>query len=101
MYDQSEKYSAEIAEMVFELRKKCFEAGIPFFVSCAVSDDGKHTEYVNDMISPADIDKKLSQDKIAEYVKMLNGFIAVPEQRPAEMEIDMDDIGIANMITDE
>ena len=92
MYDKTEYFEETIMPMIQKLKAECFAAKIPLFVSCAVKDTGDATEYRNEMISEAQVcDCKLSDNKLTEYAKILNGFIAVPEEAPLELEFELSD----------
>lgn len=90
MFNKEEIFNQEIAPIVQELKSACFKQGIPMFLSCAVKDAKPDTEYINEMVSPSQLNVTLGDDKIAEMVKILNGFVAVPETKPLELEFDVE-----------
>lgn len=90
MFDKSQIYEEEIRPLVLRLKTLCGAHNIPVLISCAVKDNGTETLYENEMLSVAQAGCELKEDKIAEMIKMMNGFIAVPEERPLEMDFEFD-----------
>ena len=90
MFNKEEAFNQEIAPIVQSLKSACFKQGIPMFLSCAVRNENHDTEYISEMISPAQLEVALKNDRIAEMVKVLNGFVAVPETKPLELEFDVE-----------
>lgn len=90
MYDKTEEFEQQIAPTIQKLKAECFQNGVPLFLSCAVKDTQSTTEYISEMVSPAQLGVDLADDRIAEMVKMLNGFVAVPEAKPLELEFEVE-----------
>ena len=76
----------EITSKINELLELCQYRNVPMFVTIAVSDDGKKTEYYNRMHSAKAHNIKLSDDKISKHVLIANGFKAVPPREFVEIE---------------
>lgn len=80
MLNKTESYETNIRAKVEELKKACYEAGIPMFFSCAIADDGTHTVYKNEMVSPLSVNTALSEDLIADFVIVINGGVTHAEE---------------------
>ena len=87
-FDYSKEYDEKIKPLIFKLRKQCYHAGIPMFVTCAVADDGNKTTYKSEMLSPRVTQKEVSQNYIADMVNILNGFTTIPPTEQVELDFD-------------
>ena len=82
------EFDETIRPLILSLRAACNVAGIPMFLSCVIpGEKGEREEYVNEMLSPSVVNCSLADDKIAEFVKILNGFHAVPDVETIEVEL--------------
>ncbi len=82
------QFEEEISPLILQLRAACNVAGIPMFLSCVIpEEDGSQERHINEMISPAVVNCTLKNDKIAEYVKVFNGFHTVPSIDTMEVEL--------------
>lgn len=88
-YDRTAEYTASVEPIVKKLMAECDRLGIPAYFSCAVSDDGKTTEYRNDIISCACVDKELSRDLFPKYALVYDGFNVVPYNDVSLIEEEM------------
>lgn len=89
-YDKSFEFTEEISPLLNELKKKCLVHGVPMITVFAIKNDNMGTEYANEMLSAMQVSRNLTDNKIAEIVKILNGFIAVPDDNPLEMDFEFD-----------
>lgn len=88
-FDKTEEYNDEIIDLVTKLRIACNRNKMPMFVSICTKNNEKETVYKNEMVSAASSGIRLKDDKLVEFVKILNGFSAVP--REDELDIEFDD----------
>lgn len=79
----SEKiYEDEIAPVVQQLRAVCQRHHLPMFVSVIVGNKNGETTYKNDMLSPTFLNRSgIYEDKIAEYIKVTNGYITIRDSK--------------------
>lgn len=89
--DLKKEYAAEIAPLVLELKKKCYEHNIPMFFCAAVADNGKTTEYKNEMLSAEIVRQNLSDDRIAKMVNVVLGYDVVMPSKPQEIDFVVED----------
>lgn len=106
MFDKSAKYSKEIEPLIVQLKAACNLYQIPFFVSCAVFDDGEKTTYKSDMISAYGNGIQLAQDMFPKFANVLNGFETVlpssePELELSERQIEAPELGDPNLTSHE
>nr|WP_298060645.1 hypothetical protein [uncultured Blautia sp.] len=80
----------ELIEKINELLELCQYRNTPMFVTVALSDDGKQTEYYSRMHSAKAHNINLSNDQIAKHILIANGFAAVPPRE--SMEIDTENL---------
>lgn len=92
MYDKQTVYDARIKELVKKILLICSAEQIPVILSFAVKDDGKHTSYVSEMISPMASGTKLSDDRIAKHAAVVHGFDVIPASRALARHEIMEDI---------
>ena len=78
----------ELKEKIDDLRIFCATNGIPFFVTCAIKNDKKKTEYLNELIDPALFGIHLNEDYIHEHLKVSKGFRAATNGEPLELEFE-------------
>ena len=88
-YDRTAEYEANVLPLLKKLMAECDRLGIPAYFSCAVSDDGKTTEYKNDIISCACVDRELSRDLFPKYALVYDGFNVVPYNDVSLIEEEM------------
>ena len=88
-YDRTAEYEANVAPVVKKLMAECDRLGIPAYFSCAVSDDGKTTQYRNDIVSSACVDRELSRDLFPKYALVYDGFNVVPYNDVSLIEEEM------------
>ena len=88
-YNRKNEYEAQVEPVVKKLMAECDRLGIPAYFSCAVSDDGKDTEYRNDMVSAASVDRELTRDLFPKYALVYDGFNVVPYNDVSLIEEEM------------
>ena len=104
LFDSKQKkiYEQEIEPLIVQLKERCRQNKMPFFVSvCIDATDplcltaGMDTDiinptykntYMNELVTPYQTDMKLYPDYIAEFIKIINGFHAVPPQEPISQD---------------
>lgn len=80
MYDLSKKYEDTVLPLVQEVQKVCYKLNIPFFMTFAVADDGRKTEFVSEIYDEVAAGIPLTQDYINKMACVLRGFIVVPNE---------------------
>lgn len=96
MFDKKELFASQIEDKLAEVGRLCNRLRIPFVWVAAVADDGKETkyktvieagendnppdaEYICDGVTPGAMEIPVSDDRIREIIKIMNGFTAVPK----------------------
>ena len=87
-FNKEDIYNNKIKDIVDELRSACYEAGIPMFLSMAVSQTKESTRYQTEAISPEYIDTPLVDDKFPKFINVNNGFDTVYPGSEDVMELD-------------
>lgn len=107
IYNKREKFNELVEGKLEEIRRLCNLLRIPFVWVAAVGEDGEKTDYtiaidanqeeddadqryICNGLTPGSMDINLSDDKIREIIKVMNGFKAVPKN--IELTISEDDI---------
>lgn len=98
----TESYKSKIAPIVAELRNACYKAKIPMFATFAVSDDGIKTEYVREILSPAMLGVRITQNQIRSFIRIMQGYKLVAPEDDDEIPIGGNlEIPIQDMILNE
>ena len=87
-FNAKRTYEEKIAEKVNELKLLCNEEKIPMFFACAASSTEKRTEYVYEYIGTVPNEINLKNDKIADFVNVVNGFETVPPREIVEINFE-------------
>lgn len=87
-YNKKNTYEQEIYNKVNELKLLCNQEKIPMFFACAISSTEKKTVYETEYISAASNDIILKDDKIADFINVVNGFDTVPPKEIIEIEYE-------------
>ena len=87
-FNNEEIYSNKIKNIVDELRRACYEAGIPMFLSMAVAQTKDSTKYQTEAVSPEYIDVPLVDDKFPKFINVNNGFDTVYPGSEDVMELE-------------
>ena len=72
-YDHNEM-KKEIQKKMKEFKAFCAEFDIPMFMTVALKNTDKETEYLSEMVDPVLMGIDLTDDHIHEYLKILKGF---------------------------
>lgn len=88
-YDKKEEYEAIIQPLVKKLMAECDRLSLPAYFSCAVADDGKNTQYMNDIVSSVSVDRTLANDLFPKYALVYDGFNVVPYNDVSLIEEEM------------
>lgn len=101
MFDKNKEYQEHILPLVKEILLYCDEYHIPVFMTFAVSDNGKQTEYATEMISAVAAAEKLKDDQLVKHAAVVSGFEVVPVLGPSaiydEEEILAEEAANGNM----
>lgn len=79
-----------IRNLVGEIRSICEDHELPFFFSVARSNSAEGTEYFSDVLTPADVDNPLRDDKITPALQVLLGYKAVLPAHVKDFLVDED-----------
>lgn len=74
VYDKSEIYDNEIKQHVEEIQRICVKNDIPFLYSFAIKNTKKGTEYKNNVVTTANLDFELTDDRITKCLCAMNGW---------------------------
>jgi hypothetical protein len=86
--DKEEAYDQHVHPIVQELEKTCYREGIPMFAAFAVKDDGRTTEYRNTYISARTLRRPLSSNRMAHFVRIVQGYKTIAPEDEAEFRFD-------------
>ena len=89
-YNKVSIYQEQIYDKVNELKLLCNEARIPMFFACAVANTDKKTTYETEFISAESNNIHLKDDKITDFINVVNGFTTSPPHEAFEIDMDMD-----------
>lgn len=92
MYDKQEVFKKHIQKKADELNDLCKSLGIVSFMSFAVKDDGKTTDYKNYIYGSASNRITLADDQIRGHVNVANGFQTVPPGDDTDSDEYMSDL---------
>jgi len=87
-FDKKEIYDQKIAPLLQSLMQACGEEKLPVFITVAVKNDNKDTEYVTSMASSSVHSLDLENDRFPKLVNVMNGFDTVPHFDPIELEFN-------------
>ena len=87
-YDQSEVYKHSVLPIIKELERVCYQNGIPVFTACAVTETGKETFYQHSLMGPTNLNMQLSDDKLAEFIRVIQGYRVIAPDDFAEIQFD-------------
>lgn len=88
--ERREVYQEKVKPIVENLERTCYREKIPMFASFAVFDDKKKTEYENVMLSPTTINFRLSDDKIADFIRVIQGYRTISPGDDTEFQFTED-----------
>lgn len=72
-YNEKDTFNKKIAPRLKEIKEICAIHQIPFFFTCAVSNNEKETNYMTDMVL-AGADRTLTENQIGNAILFFNGF---------------------------
>lgn len=78
------EHKEELKRRIQEFSNFCILNKIPMFLTACISDNGKSSEYVSEMISPDVLEPKLSDDRFPKFVNVGLGFETVPANEVIE-----------------
>lgn len=86
--DKEDAYDQRVQPIVQELEKTCYREGIPMFAAFAVKDDGKMTTYRNTFISARTLRRPLSDNQMAHFVRVVQGYKTIAPEDEAEFRFE-------------
>lgn len=93
IYNKKAYFNKRIYPIMQQLVKECYFAKIPCFFSAAVANTDFSSVYVSECVSDTDIDFKLYDDKISEFIKVLRGAKVTFTSDIEEMDFEGLDVG--------
>lgn len=87
-YDKTDIYNSVINNKIQEIIQLCNAEQLPIFISVAVANDDKGTEYRNEMFASATNDIFLKNDKFPDFVNVMNDFRTVPPAKIVVIDCD-------------
>lgn len=85
-YSKKAVYDENIKEFVKKVVLLCEKEKIPMFMTFALENDSKHTDYVVEMLSAASEGRSLKDDRIVKHALIVNGFEVVPKKTSLMVE---------------
>ena len=79
-YTKEDFYKSTLEKAIGDIQARCFNEGIPCFMTFAIADDDNKTTYRTEVVSPAAAGRELSDDHIYRHMSILSGFSTVPPQ---------------------
>lgn len=64
---------SELLKQITHLKSICERNQIPFFVSALIEDNGEESTYKSEILSPADVQLKLTNDRITQHLNVALG----------------------------
>ncbi len=89
-YSRREEYDSEIKGYVKEILLLCSKYNIPVFMTFAVADTGKGTEYVTEMLSSTSEGVSLRDDHLVKHAMVTAGFEVTPKKESPVLEEEME-----------
>lgn len=87
-FDKKEYFEAELLPLLREFIAGCSMNKIPCIVLAAVREFDGETEYHNEIVPPAAVNRNLSNDKIADVIKLAHGYtVSQPIELPPDEAI--------------
>ena len=87
-FNQKKYFENEIYNKVNELKLLCNAAKIPMFFACATVSTDKKTTYETEYVGTESNDIHLKDDKITEFINVVNGFETIPPRNIVEIEFE-------------
>lgn len=87
-YNKKKTYMNEIYDKVNELKLLCNEEKIPMFFACAVESTDKKTVYETEYVGSKSNGIELKDDKICDFINVVNGFETIPPKKIIEIDYD-------------
>lgn len=81
IFDKTKEFDEEIKPLIEKIDIKCREKRIPYFFTCAIKNNETGTQYSSNMLSSVKSGRNLENDVIAEGIKVLRGYHAVPSNK--------------------
>lgn len=89
-FNKKKYYSETIAEKLNELKILCNNEKLPFFFACAVENTDRKTTYEYDFIGTNPNEIYLKDDKIVDFINVVNGFDVIPPRKIVDIDYDID-----------
>ena len=86
-FDQTEVFNTLILPRLREVIAGCSMYKIPCVFMAAIKEEESETTYHTEIVPPASSDRKLSDDKIADMIKLSHGYtVSMPIELPSEFD---------------
>lgn len=77
-----------LISLVKQFQEYCVMNDIPFYLSIAISEDGKHTRYANKGNLPSSMGINLSDDRYGRYLAVAAGFETIAKEQREDIDIE-------------
>jgi hypothetical protein len=74
IYNHSKDFKEECLQPIVKIKQFCLARGIPFYMTFAVANDEKGTEYITSKQMPPECDTEITDDKFRKIVLAEHGF---------------------------
>lgn len=89
-FNKKAYYAEKILPKINELKVLCNNEKLPFFCAVAVNNDEKKTGYEYEFIGTNPNEIYLKDDKIVDFVNVVNGFDVLPPKKIVDIDYDVD-----------
>lgn len=77
-------YQEKLVPLINEIKSICYKDSTPFFITVALDEEEK-TVYESECLTSGVLEKKVTDDKIAKMINVINGFETVPTHEILEI----------------
>lgn len=86
-FNKKKEYDKNIKKKVEEIKRICNDLDIPCFMTFCVESTEKKTTYETEYLSPGQKQQVLRNNRFADYVNIMNGFVTTPYRQEDTFDI--------------
>ena len=90
-FNNKSYYNEKVLPLINELKIVCNNEKLPFFCAVAVASSEKKTDYEYEFIGTNPNEIHLKDDKIVDFVNVVNGFDVVPPKKIVDIDYDIEE----------